>query len=199
VFLIGIELVDIAGLKKVFRSGHVVEFGIAAITTVMVVAWGIEQGVILAIVLSVIAHLRRSYSPNNAVLAAGEGHDWEAVPADAVPQAEPGLVVYRWGASLYFANSARFEEEVSALAEADGSPVKWVCVDAVAMGDVDYSGGETLIQVNNELKERGVRLVLSGASRAVRRELDAAGVTAALGEDAYFASVSDVLKAYASG
>ena len=116
-----------------------------------------------------------------------------------MPQAEPGLVVYRWGASLYFANSARFEEEVSALAGADGSPVKWICVDAVAMGDVDYSGGETLIQVNNELKERGVRLVVAGASSAVRRELDAAGVTAALGEDAYYASVSDVLKAYANG
>jgi sulfate permease, SulP family len=199
VFLIGVELVDIAGLKKVLRSGHVIEFGIAVITTVTVVAWGIEQGVILAIILSVIAHLRRSYSPNNAVLAAGVGHDWEPVPADAVPQAEPGLVVYRWGASLYFANSARFEEEVSALTEGNGSPVKWVCVDAVAMGDVDYSGGETLIQVNNELRERGVRLVVAGASRAIRRELDAAGVTAALGEDAYYASVSDVLKAYANG
>ena len=30
----------------------------------------------------------------------------------------------------------------------------------------------------------------------MRRELDRAGVTAALGEDAYYASVSDVLKAY---
>jgi SulP family sulfate permease len=199
VFLIGVELVDIAGLKKVLRSGHVIEFGIAVITAVTVVAWGIEQGVILAIVLSVIAHLRRSYKPNNAVLVAGEGHDWEPVPDGAIPQAEPGLVVYRWGGSLYFANSARFEEEVSALAEGDGDAVKWVCVDAVAMGDVDYSGGETLIQVCNELKERGVRLVLAGASRPVRRELDAAGVTAALGEDAYYASVSDVLKAYAGG
>ena len=82
-----------------------------------------------------------------------------------VPQAEPGLVVYRWGASLYFANSARFEEEVSALAEGDGSPVKWICVDAPAMGDVDYSGGETLIQVSTELKERGVRLVVPGVTR----------------------------------
>jgi MFS superfamily sulfate permease-like transporter len=196
VFLIGVELVDIAGLKKVLRSGHVIEFGIAVITAVTVVAWGVEQGVILAIVLSVIAHLRRSYNPNNAVLVAGEGHDWEPVSASAIPQAEPGLVVYRWGGSLYFANSARFEEEVVALAKGDGRPVKWLCVDAVAMGDVDYSGGETLIQVNNELKERGVRLVVSGASRMVRRELDTAGVTAALGADAFYASVSDVLKAY---
>ena len=37
---------------------------------------------------------------------------------------------------------------------------KWVCVDAVAMGDVDYSGGETLVQVSNEL-----RSAASGSSR----------------------------------
>ena len=39
VFLIGIELVDIVGLRKVLRSGHVIEFGIALITTITVVAW----------------------------------------------------------------------------------------------------------------------------------------------------------------
>ena len=59
--------------------------------------------------------------------------------------------------------------------------------------------GRRSIQVNTELKERGVRLVVSGVSRPVRRELDRAGVTAALGEEAYYASVSDVLKAYGNG
>ena len=122
VFLIGIELVDIAGMKKILRSGHLIEFGIARVTAVTVVVWGVEQGIILAIVLSMIAHLRRSYSPRNAVLGAGSGHDWEAVPADPVPQPLPGLVVYLWGASLYFANSARFEEQVSISPSRTGSP-----------------------------------------------------------------------------
>ena len=76
--------------------------------------------------------------------------------------------------------------------------MKWLCVDAVAMGDVDYTGGETIIQVHNELKERGVRLVLAGVSEAVRKELDTAGVTGAIVEDAYYASIADVLKAYSS-
>jgi sulfate permease, SulP family len=196
VFLIGVELVDVPGMKKIYRSGHVIEFGIAAITAVTVVVWGVEQGIILAIVLSILSHVRHSYSPRNAVLGADGGHDWQEVPADPVPQPEPGLVVYRWGGSLFFANSARFEEQLDDLSEPDGTPVKWLCVDAVAVGEVDYTGGETLIQVNHELRERGVRLVLAGVGPAVRRELDAAGVTAALGEDAYFPSVVDVLKAY---
>src|SRR4029078_5417862 len=68
VFLIGVELVDLAGMRKVLGTGHTIEFGIAAVTAATVVGWGVEQGIILAIILSVIAHLRRSYNPRNAVL-----------------------------------------------------------------------------------------------------------------------------------
>ena len=133
------------------------------------------------------------------MLGVDSDHDWKLIPADPVPQPLPGLVVYLWGASLYFANAARFEEQIIDLAEPDGKPAKWLCVDAVAMGDVDYTGGETIIQVQNELKERGVRLVLAGVNEAVRKELDTAGVTRAIGEDAYYPSIADVLKAYNSG
>ena len=99
--------------------------------------------------------------------ARASDHDWEAVPVDPVPQAEPGLVVYRWGASLYFANAARFEEEVVALAEPDGSPVKWLCVDAVAMGDVDYTGGETIIA--GATRAEGARRPARARRRSARR------------------------------
>jgi len=195
VFMIGIELVDLVGMRKVFRSGHVLEGGIAAVTALTVVGWGVEQGIILSIVLSIVAHLRRSYNPRNAVLGTGE-HDWKSVPIEPVPQAKPGLVVYRWGGSLYFANSAHFEEEVMGLVESDGEPVKWLCVDAVAMGDIDYTGGETLIQVNTELKERGVRLVLAGVADPIRKVLDKAGVTSAIGEDSFYPRSADVLQTY---
>jgi MFS superfamily sulfate permease-like transporter len=69
-------------------------------------------------------------------------------------------------------------------------------VDAVGIGDVDYTGAETLIETNSQLKERRIRLVVAGLEHHVRRGLDRAGVTAAIGEDAYFDEVRDVLEAY---
>jgi sulfate permease, SulP family len=198
VFLIGLALVDLAGLRRVLRTGHVFEFAIALLTAVTVVGWGVEQGIILAIILSIIAHLRHSYSPRNSILGPGGNHDWQAYPVHPVPQPEPGLVVFRWGASLYFANAARFEEQVLDLAGGGDAPVDWLCIDAPAIGDVDYSGGETLLEVDKELKERNVRLVFAGVGGTIRRKLDLAGVTAAVGEDGYFASVADVLEAHGS-
>jgi len=195
VFLIGIELIDGLGLKRIRASGHMLEFGIAVITAATVVGWGVEQGIILAIVISVIAHLRRSYNPRNAVLGGAGRHDWQAVPVDPVPQVEPGLIVYRWGASLYFANAARFEEQVISLAT-ENAACSWICIDGVALGDVDYTGGETLLETITQLKEHGVRLVFSGVGDAVRKELNQSGVTTAVGEDAFFADVEAVLEAH---
>jgi sulfate permease, SulP family len=88
---------------------------------------------------------------------------------------------------------------VLALAEPNGASVKWICVDAPAIGDVDYTGGETIIQVDKGLEERGVRLVLAGVGQEIRAELDRAGVTDVVGTDAYYASVVDVLQAYRAG
>ena len=175
VFLIGVELVDFAGMRKVLRSGHGLEFGIAAVTAATVVGWGVEQGIVLAILLSILAHLRHSYSPHNTT---------------TMPK--PGLVVLRWGAGLYFANASRFEEQLTGLA----GDAKWVCLDAVAIGDVDYTGGETLIQVGKELDGRGARLVVAGLDPSVRTELDRAGVTEAIGSDAYFESIDAAVAAY---
>jgi high affinity sulfate transporter 1 len=197
VFLIGLELVDLLGLKKILRTGHRTDYAIALVTAATVVGWGVEQGIIVAILLSVIAHLRRSYSPRNSVLGAEGRYDWHSLPLDTVPQAAPGLVVYRFGASLYFANATRFQEQVLKLTEPDGgTPLSWVCVDAVGIGDVDYTGGETLLETSGQLKERGLRLVFAGVEKDVRAELDSAGVTTAIGEDAYFNSVEAVREAH---
>ena len=64
------------------------------------------------------------------------------------------------------------------------------------MSDVDYSGGDVLRETATELQEKGVRLVLSDVTPHVKRQLDLAGVTAALGEDAFYGRVADVLVAY---
>lgn len=54
------------------------------------------------------------------------------------------------------------------LARSDGRPVKRLCDDAVAMGDVDYTDGGTLLLANTELTEQGVRLVLAGVDEVVK-------------------------------
>src|SRR5262249_1282750 len=66
VFLIGVKLVDFRGLAEIRRSKPR-EFAIALVTAVTVVLLGVEQGIIVAVVLSLLQHVRRSYRPHTAV------------------------------------------------------------------------------------------------------------------------------------
>ena len=152
VFLIGIELVKVADMRRIYRVRRD-EFVVAAVTAAVVVVVGVEQGILLAIVLSIIDHLRRSYKPNDTVLVRTRDDKLASRPAADGGQAAPGLVVYHFAASLYYANANRFAEEVRHLTGGD-SGVRWLCVDAGSIDDVDYSAAETLRELHVELGER---------------------------------------------
>lgn len=115
VFLIGIELIDIAGMKRIYEQRRS-EFWVALITMAMVVFVGVKQGIIIAIVLSLIDHTRRGYRPRNALLVPTESGNWHAQPVDSGAEAEPGLAIYRFTHSMYYANAEQLSEEITTLA-----------------------------------------------------------------------------------
>jgi len=194
VFLIGIELVDIAGIRKILRW-RVDEFAIATITAVVVVTLGVEQGIILAIILSIVDHLRISYHPRDTyVVPTATGRTSVPVDASTPPvEAVPGLIVYRFGASLYYANANRFVEEIRAIVASDAG-LRTICIDAGGIGDVDYTGGETLTSLVAELREHDVALVLADVSGDVRARLSRYGFVELVGEDAFYEGLGDVLR-----
>jgi MFS superfamily sulfate permease-like transporter len=106
------------------------------------------------------------------------------------------VVVFRFGADLFYANANRFTEDVLALAAEPG--VDWVCIDAAAISDIDYSGGKTLGEIRKTLDERHIRLVLADVSDDVRAQLDRYGLSADLGADGVFDSVGEAIAAHRS-
>jgi len=196
VFLIAIELVDLLGMRRILAvRKH--EFAVALLTAAAVVVLGVEYGIVLAIIASIIEHLRHSYSPFNCVLVKSpEGH-WQPVPAEPGARTKEGLVTYRFGTSLYYANASRLWEDVAALV-AHGSPLRWLVIDCAAIGDVDYTASAVLVKVVEHAQEQNVRLVLSSVLSPVRQQLDRYGISQALGQDAYFDTPGQALEAFHS-
>ena len=112
VFLIGVDLIDIKGMRSIYAQRRS-EFWVALITALMVVFVGVEQGIILAIVLSLIDHTRRGYRPKNVVLVPSETSVLRPQPVATRAQALPGLLIYRFTHSMYYANSEQLSEEIS--------------------------------------------------------------------------------------
>lgn len=194
VFLIGLRLIDTKGMTALYRQ-RPVEFNVALITAMTVVVIGVEQGIVISIILSVIAHLRHSYRPLNLLLVPKLGGAMRTVPLEKGQQAVKGLLIYRFGSNLYFANETRFREEIIALAKKDGG-LKWFCISATNIEDIDFTSIESLKNVCIQLQQMNITLVLSDVVQPVMNELDRDGITEMIGRDHIFESVQDVLEAY---
>jgi len=195
VFLIGLRLVDYLGMARILklRPG---EFAVAFITAATVVVVGVEQGIILAMGLSVLEHIYHSYRPfDRLIIVTPDGAPAFSALASGA-QAAPGLLVYRFGASLYYANATRFTEETMALVEDADPPLRWLCVVASTISDIDYSGSDTLRAVHEELAAKGVTLVVAEADDKVRGLLDAYGLTERIGAGNVYDTVPAMLTAY---
>jgi MFS superfamily sulfate permease-like transporter len=172
------------------------EFAVAAVTAAVVVVVGVEQGIILAMVLSIVEHIYHSYRPYDTLLAMTPDGTFGPAPLDDRAEALPGLVIYRFGSGLYYANGTRFTEEIMELVEAADPPLRWLTVSGSAMGDVDYSGADTIRQVKQELARTGVTFAICDLNPKVRGQLDAYGLTELIGTDRIFATATDVMSAY---
>ena len=192
VFLIGVELVDIPGMRKILRL-RPDEFVVALVTALTVVLIGVEQGIILAIIASIISHLRRSYHPNNNVLTI-DGARTHMVPVSPTTRSLPGLIVYRFNASLYYANANYFQEEVTSLLESkDPEPVRTFCIAAEGIDDVDYSAAETIRQIHDTAVEQGVTIKFAELQPSVIDEFRRLGLVELFGESAFYESIVDVV------
>jgi high affinity sulfate transporter 1 len=198
VFLIGIRLIDYRGMADIYRL-RLGEFAVAAVTAATVVVIGVEQGIILAMALSVVEHIYHSYRPYDTLVGlTGEGRVQLTTPSEPI-QVAPGVMVYRFGASLYYANAARFTGEVLDLVEGADPPLTWFVIDCGAIGDVDYSGSDAIRQVLDELGRKNVSLALSDVNPKVRGLLDAYGLTGKIGAERIFDTFQDLLETVARG
>jgi len=129
------------------------------------------------------------------VLVPSETGVLRAQPVATLAQAAPGLLIYRFTHSLYYANAEKLSEEVAALVNNADPPIRWFCMDASAVDDVDYSAAETLRSIFATLKEKGIRLVVAQVLDDVR-ETSRYRLRELFGEDAFYDTLDDVVKDY---
>jgi high affinity sulfate transporter 1 len=158
-----LKLVEVGELREFWHLRRS-EFWVAAVCVISVLALGPLQAVVIAFLLSTIDLLRRASRPGSWVLReAPDGSHFLPEEAGSAPDTS-GLIVYRFGAPLYFANANLFEEEVEKLVTQATTPVKCLVLDAEAMVDIDTSGAEVLHQVLSGLADRGVTVAISRAN-----------------------------------
>ena len=187
-------MVDVTGLRDIRRESPG-EFYLAIVTAVAVVAIGVEQGILLAIALSLFRHVYHSYSPHTIMLAPNASGRWVPVAATPGQETEPGLIIYRFNSDLFYANANRFTGEVRGLVEHAPTRVRCLIVDAGAITDIDYSAAQSIRDLLDDLSEKGVDVVFARVSPYLRSDMDRHGITAAIGEARIFSTLHEAIAA----
>ncbi len=191
-----LRLVDVPEFKRLarFRRSELI---LALATTASVLLFGVLYGVLVAIVLSILDLLRRVARPHDAIQGFVPGvagmHDLDDYP-EADP--EPGLVVYRYDAPLFFANAENFRERALAAVDENPEPVKWFVLNAEANVEVDLTALDVLDQLRAELASRGIVFAMARVKQDLRVMLEAAGLVDKIGEDRIFMTLPTAVEAY---
>jgi SulP family sulfate permease len=147
----------------------------------------------LAMALSLLRHVRHSYRPHTAVLVEAGAGQWQPTPAVPGALSGPGLVVFQFGAALFYANAGRFAEDVRGLIEQASTPVRWLVVDAGAITNVDYSAARVVRALQDDLTRNGVVLVLVHAQSSLLADLDRHRLTDVIDTEHIFDSLHEAL------
>jgi MFS superfamily sulfate permease-like transporter len=109
-------------------------------------------------ILSLLRIVQHSYHPHTGVMALNQYGIWQLNPVTHGAMTEPGVVLYRFEAELFYANANRFSEEVRSLVDQAPTPVRWLIVDAESITHLDYSAARVVEQLQQRLKNSGTQL-----------------------------------------
>jgi MFS superfamily sulfate permease-like transporter len=199
---LGATLVFVAA--KLFRVGELrtiwrfarIEFALAVATLLVVALVGIEQGVVLAMILSLADRTRRAARPRDAIHGREPGTDhWVPVDIGRATEQVPGVLVYLVYAPLWYGNADYLRARVRDLVAAAPGPLSAVVLDADAMSDIDYTGLQALRDLAVELGQAGVAIEMARASHLVHHDLKHGALLKQFGGDHLFASVEEAVSA----
>jgi len=198
IIVVGAGLLDPAGFRQLVRVDRR-ELVLALFTASIVVVVGMLAGVLVTVVLSLFLVALRAAQPRRTLLARVPGTgSFRSLESVADGSAEPGLVVYRFDAPLFFANAQLLADDVLA-AVAEGvapAPVRWVVIDAEAIGELDSTGAAMLGDLSGDLNARGITLALARLKAPVREYLLRAGVMEKVGSQHVYLEVDDAVGAF---
>ncbi|RJR42628.1 MAG: STAS domain-containing protein [Deltaproteobacteria bacterium] len=129
---------------------------LSIITTVAVLVTGLMTGILVAVALAIILVLHRLTRPHEIVTR---------------PPIVPGLMIYRFGAPLFFFNAVHFASRIQNLILAARPQVSFFLINAEAIVEMDVNAAEKIEELYDDLKSRGIVLGICNAKGHFRKVL----------------------------
>ncbi len=190
-----ISLADIPATVRLWKQRRT-EFFLSIAAFLGVALLGVLPGILVAVALSIFNVFRRSWWPYQTRLGKVEGlpgfHDVTQYPDGAQL---PGLLIYRFDAPLFFANSRTFREEITELVGTTPD-LRWIVLASEPITDVDTTAADMLEDLDEWLNARGISLVFAEMKNPVRMKIERYELTRTIDPHHFFPTVDAAVEAY---
>ncbi len=193
IFLAVGTLIDVSEAQRLWwvkRS----DFFMLAATFGATLTLGIQHGVLVGVGLSLANLIYRTTRPHTAVLGRLPGtRVYKNVNHHTDAITEPGILIVRLDAQLYFGNANYLRVRLDELEARELHPLRAVILDASGINQLDSTAEKTLRDLYDAHQRRGIRLLLAGAKRPVLSVLEKSGLLGDMGSDGRSHNVHEAL------
>ena len=183
------SLFDWKEAKHLWQT-HRSDFYMMLTTFIVTLAFGIEEGVLAGVVVSICMVLYRSSKPHIAILGKLPGSiNYRNIDRFESAKEPEDILVIRFDDQLYFGNASFFQETIQELINERETKPKMVLLDASSMHDMDSTGFHTLEEMQKYLNDKNITFYISGMIGPVRDFAAKCGIIERMGEQKYFLNI----------
>lgn len=169
------------------------DFGLMMLTFCATLGLGIEQGILVGVVASLLIVIHQSSIPHTAIEGRLPGTtSYRNVARNPHAETDPGIVIFRMDAALYFANTAHFKDKVKEI-QTKNHPLKALIFNFFPVNRIDSSATHALEELIHDLHQEGTRVLFVGIKGPVRDVLVKAGLIDLIGETNFFLEVHEAV------
>ena len=197
--LAAIIMVAVAGLFDFKEMKHLwktdkKDLAMLLVTFVSTLLLGIEEGIAVGVVLSLVLVIYSTTRPHSAVLGRlGDTKNYRNIDRYTEAQVDKDILIYRYDSSLYFANVEHFQETLADQIERAGDELELIILDASAINTIDSTGIHAMKEMIANVREKDIRFFIAGAIGPVRDKLKKSGVQEIMGSENFFFDVDDAV------
>jgi MFS superfamily sulfate permease-like transporter len=172
------------------------EFYWAVIAFAGVAVLGTLEGILVAVIASLLALAQQTYDPPVYTLGRKRGTDVFRPLSDEHPDDEtwPGLLIMRAEGRIFFANAQRIGDKMSLLLEEAKPSV--VLIDFSAVFDIEYTALKMLAEAEERLRRDGITLWLAALTPDVLTVVQRSGIGETLGRERMFFNLQMAVERY---
>jgi MFS superfamily sulfate permease-like transporter len=163
-------LFDLRAVRWLLQADPVdAALSMAAFLGVMFV--GVLPGITIAVGLSMVAFVNQAWRPYRAELGRIPGvRGYHDLTRHANSMRLPGIVIVRFDAPLFFANGGIFDDFVRSAVD-KSNDVHTVILAAEPITDIDTTAIDELVELDDFLTSRGIRLVIAEMKGPVKDQI----------------------------